>query len=291
MAHSLPQVCLASTSNVGPGTLTRVANEAVVAARPERDDSSAIDRAFSALLLITRLAADAGPNWDPQHGLILSSSVVAVAEDYFRSVLTEVVSACAHCAGRVKPLETRMEFVFNGSISDAVRGMLDRESFSSSATVKTWAKKIAGANFSSHRSLNVALEEFERVCHIRHCAVHSGGYVSAHNAQVLGVQPGTWISFSAPDAIYEIVAVVTATIRSFNQGLFEIVLGRWLDTGELTGAWAVDKQKFTMLWDTFRSERDIESSQLSSSRLRLNAYHSYRSVQQAIVSRSEQDDS
>lgn len=290
MAHSLPQVCLASSSNVGSGTLTRLANQAISAARSDPQELSSIDRAFSALLVVTRLTADSSANWEPQHGLILSSSAVAVAEDYFRSILTEVVHTCVYCAARVEPIETRMEFVFTGSISDAVRGILHKESFSSSATIKAWAGKIAGANFASYASLNVALEEFERVCHIRHSAVHSGGYISARNAAVLGVPAGTWISFSSPDAIYEIISVVTATLRSFNQSLFEVLLGRWIDEGKLVGNWVDDKGQFSSLWCTFRSERDIESSQLLGPGLRSNAYQAYRSVQRLIVARSLQGD-
>jgi hypothetical protein len=289
MGHSLPQVCLSSASNVGPGMLTRLANEAVASGRPDDADVSAIDRAYLGLLVVTQLTAASTSDWDRQHGLILSSSAVAVAEDYFRSVLTDVVDVCELCAARVKPLETRMEFVFNGSVPDAVRGMLDRESFSSSATIKYWSKKIAGTSFSRYRSLTVALAEFERVCHIRHCAVHSGGYVSTHNAGVLEVPAGSWISFGAPDAIYEIISVVTATIRSFNQSLFEVVLGEWMDSGRLTGDWAQDRTPFSQLWNTFRSRRDIESSQLSDAKLRANAYASYRSLQQSLIARSQRD--
>lgn len=285
MPHELPQVCLASTSNVGPGTLTRLANEAVSTNRPDSTIVSPIDRAYAALFLVTQLAVQAAGQWQPQHGLILSSSAVAVAEDYFRSVLTECVQVCPVCSDRVAPLETRMEYVFSGSVSDAVRSILDLESFSSAANIRGWAKKIAGSDLRQHHSLDVSLAEFERVCHVRHCAVHSGGYVSTRNASVLGVQAGTWISFDRPDAIHEIISVVTATIRSFNQSLFETLLGCWLDLGVLSGVWAQDRATFAELWGVFRSKRDIESSKSSPASLRANAYHAYQAVHGAVIAR------
>ncbi|MFF0494447.1 hypothetical protein ACFYTQ_35985 [Nocardia sp. NPDC004068] len=224
--------------------------------------------------------------WQPQHGLILCSSAVAVAEDYFRSILTDVVGVCQICANRVKILETRMEYVFSGSVEDAVRGLLDRESFSSRDTIKEWAKKIAGMELSGNRSLSVALDEFERVCHVRHCAMHAGGYVSTRNAGSLGVPTGSWISFGSPAAIHEIISVVAATLRSFNQSLFEVLLGRWIDEGRLSGTWADDRGEFSGLWKAFRSKTDIDSSKFSGGpALKSTAYMAYRSVLPAITGR------
>jgi hypothetical protein len=287
MPHLLPQVCLASSSNVGPGTLTRLASNAISSMRRDFTEESAVDRAFGALLVVTQLAVDATPNWQPQHGLILCSSAVAVAEDYFRSVLTDTVVVCPLCAARVGTLETKMEHVFTGSISDAVRGMLDRESFSSIDTIKDWTRKVVGTDLSKNLSLGVALKEFERVCHVRHCAMHAGGYVSGRNAGSLGVPTGSWISFGSPVAIHEIISVVAATIRSFNQNLFEVLLGNWIDQEELLGSWNCDRPKFSNLWKAFRSETDIVSSKFSGAEpLKINAYLAYRSVQPAIVARN-----
>lgn len=287
MPHTFPQVCLSSASTVGAGTLNRLANAAVSTDRHEYGQRSAIDVAFDSLLVVTQVAVDSSSDWRPQHGLILSSSTVAAAEDYFRSILTEVVELCSLCERRVQPLETRMEFVFSGSVQDAVRGMLDRESFSSKANVIAWSKRIAGADLSSERSLSVALEEFERVCHIRHAAIHAGGYVSTRNAEALGVPPGSWISFGSPAAIHEIIGVVTATIRAYNQVLFEKILSGWLAEGVLRGDWSTDKEKFAPLWEAFRSAGDIASSHASGDiSMRSNAYLAFLAVRQAFASRS-----
>jgi hypothetical protein len=180
-----------------------------------------------------------------------------------------------------------MEFVFSGSISDAVRGMLDGESFSSKDNIKTWSKKIAGIELKNEISLEVALKEFERICHIRHAAVHAGGYVSTRNAAALGVAPGSWISFGSPAAIHEIIGVVAASIRAYNQVLFESVLAGWLDRGLLQGNWSIDAEKFTALWRAFRSEGDIASSQRpGGARIRGSAYLAYLPVRKAFASRA-----
>lgn len=287
MAPTFPQVCLASAAPVGAGTLTRLTDAAVSTDRHETGYRSAIDVAFDSLLVVTQVAVNLSQDWRTQHGLILSSSAVAAAEDYFRSILAELVTLCPLCETRVHPLETRMEFVFSGSVPDAVRGMLDGESFSSKANIIKWSKKIANVDLKNERSLEVALTEFERVCHIRHAAIHAGGYVSTRNAVALGVPPGSWISFGSPAAIHEIIGVITAGLRAYNQLLFESVLTGWLKEGMLRGNWSSDSKIFTDLWRAFRSEGDIASSRSSGGvPLRNTAYLAFLPVRQAFASRA-----
>lgn len=287
MAHSFPRVCLASASPVGAGTSTRLTDAAFLADRNTNGYRSPIDVAFESLLVVTQLAVSLSQAWSTQHGLILSSSAVSAAEDYFRSILTEMVTVCPCCEERVQPLETRMEYVFSGSVPDAVRGMLDGQSFSSKSNVVSWSKKIAGVEIKSVRSLDVLLDEFERICHIRHAAVHSGGYVSNRGAAALGVPSGTWISFASPVAIHEIVGVTAATIRAYNQVLFESVLSEWLSAGTILGNWATDKDTFSGLWRAFRSEGDIASSRAAGGApIRTTAYYAFLAVRDAFASRA-----
>jgi hypothetical protein len=285
MPHALPQVCFASLS-VGAGTLNRVASDAVATDRHPHGYQSPIDTAYDTLRVVTQVAASATPTWQPEHGLILSTSAVAAAEDYFRSILTEVIELCELCKQRAQPFETRMEFVFSGSVADALRGMLDRESFSSRENVLAWSKKVTGSDLGRARSLNDALGEFERVCHIRHAAIHAGGYLSTHNAKALGVPAGTWISFDSPKGIYEIISVVTATIRSFNQVLFEQILTGWIADAALKGVWTDDKDKFSSLWTAFSSTGDIDSDKAAGNGiLKDTPYKAYLTVRKAVRAR------
>lgn len=287
MPHALPQVCLASSANVGAGTLTTLAGSVASMSRPDTSGRSPIDIAFGSLLVVTQVAVTASKDWRSQHGLILSASAVAAAEDYFRSVLALCVTVCTYCEERVRPLETRMEHVFTGSVDGAVRGMLDRESLSSRHNVLSWTKKVTGQDLSKSLSLDTTMREFEHACHIRHAAVHAGGYVSSRNAAVLGVASGSWISFASPSAVHDFVAVVTSTIRSFNQSLFEALLGRWIDKAHLTGNWTADRDSFGALWSAFRSQVDIESDRLARGGVvKQTAYNAYRAVQPLIGSRA-----
>ncbi len=286
MPHTLPQVCLAPSANVGAGTVMTLAGSVVSSNRLDTGGRAPVDIAFDSLLVVTRLAVAASSEWHPQHGLILSASAVAAAEDYFRSILTLCVSVCSYCEDRVRPLETRMEHVFSGSVDGAVRGMLDSESLSSRENVLSWTKKVTGQDLSRSVSLDTTMREFERACHIRHSAVHAGGYVSSRAARILGVASGSWISFSSPTAIHEFVSVVASTIRAYNQSLFSGLLGRWIDDSFLSGIWAEDRVAFESLWRAFRSEKDIESDRIAGGKvIKQSAYNAYRAVRPLIESR------
>ena len=285
MSHNFPQVCLTSSAG-GSSSLEHLIGASAASSRPGSHYVSPIDAAFEALQIVTKLAVDSAKHWRPQHGLIFSSSAVAAAEDYFRSILTEVASLCPVCERKIRPLETRLEFVLSGSVADAVRGALDHESFSSKTNVATWSKKIASFDPLTHTSLKRALSDFDRVCHIRHAAIHAGGYVSTRNAEVLDIPPGSWIAFESPLAVHEVINVIASTIRAYNQLLFERILSSWLEEGIMQGDWTADRDRFTPLWDAFKCLGDINSSGAAGGiSLRKTAYRNYQLTRSAFEAR------
>lgn len=283
MPHALPRSCLASTGAGPTETFAHLDDKGIARERADGPQLSPIDRAFGGLVVVTQIAAQHELDWQSQHGLMLSASAVAVAEDYFRTILTDSVVTCPVCLGRVSGLSTRMEFVRSGSVADALRAALDHSSLSSRDGVREWTKTLTGLDIGNATAVGRALKEYELVCHVRHCAVHSGGYVGAHNAAVLGVPAGSWISFSAPGAVHSIVAVITRTVRAFNQSLFEHILGQWIDAGILQGDWSADRVPFSALWQSFSSRTDAESARLSNEPgFHRTGFNAYRSIRQAV---------
>lgn len=286
MPHTIPTSCLPSGS-VGGSALANLIDRSVVSTRPKADSVSALDHAYEGLLVVTKLAVLAKPDWTSHHGLMLCSNAVAVAEDYFRSILVEVAQICPKSLERVGAFETRVEFIAKGSMSDALRSVLEATSFSSKENVREWTKKITGMSLPGKSAPSRLLDDFDKVCQIRHCATHAGGYIAAGNARVLQVGAGKWISIADPEAIHEVVAVVTSTIRSYNQTLFEDVVGGWIDDGVLQGDWDRDRERFTAIWDAFRSDADRLSMGTSTryEPIRARAYDAYRVVRPSVQRR------
>lgn len=287
MAHALPMSCLSSTATVGMGTLAHLSDRAIIGKHAVRGVVSPIDAALANLSLVSRLAVQQASVWHTQHGLILSTAAVGAAEDYFRSILAELVGVCRFCEERVQDLETRMAYVRAGSLVDALRGSLENTSFSNGSTVKKWSKQVAGFEIQNGSTLDLLLREYERACHIRHCAVHSGGHVSTRNARALGLMPGQWIALESPDVIHQVVAVTASVVRSYNQRLFEFTLSRWIDQNELTGVWQEDRVRFDALWTVFRSTSDIESARLNGQHdFRPSAFESHRILAKGVRARA-----
>lgn len=284
MSHRVPTTCIASGA-AGGSALERLIHGSVRPERPSLGPSSAIDMAYGGLLVVTQLAVDCDSRWNTQHGLILSSSAVAVAEDYFRSILVGLAEVCPHSRGRVGSLPTRLEFVSTGSFPDALRSVLELTSFSSGKNLREWTTKIAGMKIPNEAGLSRLLDDFDKVSHVRHCAVHAGGYVSPGNASTLGVPGGSWISLASSAAIHEIVAVLTAVIRSYNQTLFEDVLSRWINAGDLNGTWQEDRGQFSALWRLFASRADRAGGGAGAATIAGRAYDAYRTIQGDLLSR------
>lgn len=284
-SHAIPMTCLSSGMIVG--------NESLAArvSRSMRDQAvgvSAVDRAIGNLVVVTRMTSSVSTEWQTQHGLILTASAVAIAEDYVRSILADIVMLCPLAAERSYVLDTRMEFVFEGDPSEALRGVLDRQSFSSRSNVAEWLKRLLGKPVLRDSTLDTLLADFERVSHIRHCAVHAGGYISAHNAKSLGVPRGHWISFSEPGAVHEVIATVASTVRSVNQFVFESIVASWIDSRVLCGRWGIDKALFDPLYRAFVSLEDSSSARYSPHgvRVRERAYDSYRVIRSSVLARN-----
>lgn len=281
MPHASLPVCLPGTS---PATL---AGGIAALARSERHDSdlSAIDRALDSLVALTRLVGLAQSDWKSPYGLALSASAVAVADDFFRSIFVEIVDVCPMAAERTKTLETRLEYVSLGSRAEAMRDILSMSSFASMSTVKSWLKQVIGMG-TLPIDLKRVLQDYERVCQVRHVAIHTGGHVTALNADKLGVPAGAWIFPDTPKSVYDVIAAVAAVVRAFNQSALDSIIGGWLDSMLLTGDWSRDRPSFEPLWRTFYSKRDQASAAVSNSlTIRSNGYQAYRLVQASARSR------
>ncbi len=281
MPHASVTVCLPGTTSAS------LAVGLAAIARSERHDRelSAIDRALDSLVALTQLVAMAQPVWSSQYGLALSASAVAVADDYFRSMFVEVIDVCPLAAQRTGSLETRLEYVSKGSRAEAMRDILSLSSFASMSTVSGWLKQVVGVK-ALPIDLKRVLQDYETVCQVRHVAIHTGGHVTNLNAEKLGVPVGAWLYPDSSKAVYEIIAVVAAAVRAFNQATLDAVIGGWLDAGLLSGEWENDRPLFAPLWRSFYSERDRASAVASNNGgIRSNVYQAYRVVQASARSR------
>lgn len=283
MAHRLPQCCLPSTTM---GALPVLRGADIAAASRPGPVASPIDTAYGALRAVTSLSASvSSDDWNANHGLILTAAAVAAVEDYVRSILALLPTICPFARERAETLTAPLRFLGLDNLSDAVRHSIGDASFSNISTIRDWSKRIAGSDLKASPSLKSALAEYERICHLRHCAVHAGGYVAQHNARELGLEPGSWIALRSPAVVYEVVSIATSAMRSLNQELFRQTVTIWIDKEWLVGDWAADRESFSVLWRAFASKVDAESG--PDVPIPRNGYQAYRQIRPAVLARAQ----
>jgi hypothetical protein len=103
------------------------------------------------------------------------------------------------------------------------------------------------------------LDQYERVCHLRHGIVHGDGLLPGRNAVQLDVP-----RYSKPVRIVvrygqlqEIAAVINTLVMTLNRELFAIMCERWAIAWRTRADWdpALEGPLFNRIWATFHSPK------------------------------------
>lgn len=191
-------------------------------------------------------------------GRLVLLGLVSGVESYFRGVFGGLLRACP-CAQR----SSADQLIPFGAVAhygpDAVAlALFDAGSLAGAEEVVGRTKKLLGIDISRGSSLWAALDEFDKVCHLRHAAVHARGTLARRNVVALGMS-GTAtplaleVSFAG---LHQAGAACHSVVRAYNRFVYRKSVERWLATNLLTGRWSADKAAFQPLFDLFVSRRD-----------------------------------
>lgn len=110
-------------------------------------------------------------------------------------------------------------------------------------------------NLQQEPDLNKALEEYEKVCHLRHCIAHRSSHLGSKNAIELGLD-----EFSAYlekpiaptlDSVNNVFNICQNAVIECNDYLFDLVIDRSISKGVWTGDLRRDKKKFFVIFSVF----------------------------------------
>lgn len=207
------------------------------------------------ILLATPTTID-GTKWI---GCAFVVALVSLTENYFRSILSEVLNICQ--ITKKNAAENNINF---GSVlwhpgEFITRGAFEHISFSESKKIIEVTRKYVGVDLNK-TDLMPILNEFTKVCELRHGIVHSGRYMAGKNALILDVP-------SSPDLIricigygqlQSIAAVCTTLVISYNRIMFEELCKRWATHWRNSPSWdsSQEDQYIKNIWDIFFSKID-----------------------------------
>lgn len=194
-------------------------------------------------------------------GAMYSVAIISSTENYFRSVLGKMISICPH--SRKKAADNPINF---GSVlwhpSDSLeRGAFEHISFSESKKIIEITRKYIDFDLNGSDLMPI-LNEFNKVCELRHGIVHSARILAGKNALLLDLPSSSNDQFITIGygQLQNIASICTTLVVSYNRKLFELMARRWATTWR-NSTWTVDleNESFKKIWDLFHSKIDKDN--------------------------------
>lgn len=188
--------------------------------------------------------------------------LISATELFFRRVLAGAVTVCPLIRALASKQMLSLGAVSYYSPEDMALGLLENSALSGEDELKKRTRAITGLDFKQGSSVDVTLAEFDRICHLRHAAVHCLGELGARNLSELGARTASRSCLVFTVLTFQsLVVQCHNAVRSYNQFLFDGIVSRWIDTGQLQGSWGQDGGLFTPLFTLFASADDGLSAQ------------------------------
>lgn len=184
-------------------------------------------------------------------GGLLLLGVVSAAEAYFRSSFSFVLEVCPIAREVSAEKQINLGGVLWHGHSEFRRSAFEHLTFCSKDDVKKHARgylkfEMRDAEFSA------PLDEYEKVCHLRHGLVHNAGILPGRNAVQIGAK-----SYKRPVKIdldfgrlQNLIAAVDTLVLTFNRELFDELCKRWATSWRLRPDWDSQKEEkiFNYMW-------------------------------------------
>lgn len=219
---------------------------------------SPIDVFYAVCSDLVKLTKPEIVNDNPIVTRLLLLGYVSAVEEYLRSIFCEVINICPCAKRNASEKMIRFGALEYYELDRLAEGIFEASSLASLDEVKKKSNELLGINIQQQPSLSNALEKFDKICHLRHCAVHGGGTLNGHNAKQLGLSKEYVKQKLQPNGtiLQNALLVCFSFVRAFNQTVFEQTLQRWIGEKKITGQWQRDKKDFGNLLDLFWSVND-----------------------------------
>jgi hypothetical protein len=228
---------------------------------------SPIDTCFEKIadlnLIFVRFSSIPGigqPVINTQNNLLLLGYISAV-ESYIREIIRKLI--ILDKASRISSEEQQLNYgaAINYNLKMLPEALLERSSFASKSNIIDSFKIYLGLKGHTPPELIETLDEFEKICHLRHCVVHRFGKLGSSNAIKFGLDNHSQY-LEKPlmlDAarLFGINQVCENTVLVINDYLFKRILARTIEPQFSFWQWDFrkDKKEFTKYYNLFQSAK------------------------------------
>lgn len=195
---------------------------------------------------------------DTQNNLILLGYISAV-ESYLREIIRKII--ITDKAARISSEEQQLNYgaAINYAPEMLPEALLERSSYASKKNIIDSFKSFLGINGNSPSELIKTLDEFEKICHLRHCVVHRFGKLGSSNAIKFGLDKHS-NCLEKPikldsNKLFTINQVCENTVLVINDYLFKKILERTVQPEYSKWQWDLrkDKTEFAKYYNLFVS--------------------------------------
>lgn len=220
---------------------------------------SPIDEFYRDISRIIIAGKDNYINDNPITGGLFLIGIISATENYIRNIYAEIATYCiiTQQKSAEKNVSLSTVFWFNGN--NAARGALEGKSFASTKELKKFFAEYMGEKIEDLIDEDV-LDQFEKLCHLRHNIVHSSSNIAAKNAiQLALVNNNTPLRININKSqVHDAANLCTSLVISINLGLFKSISRKWAIKWPNQENWE-DKNRhslFKKIWRTFYSTKD-----------------------------------
>lgn len=125
---------------------------------------------------------------DRYHSNMLLLAYVGLVESFIRELFRKIILVDASAKEECEIQLVTYHAAINSSPELLPDSILEKFSFVSHKSISEAMRDVLGVKGSFPSSLLTSIEQFEKVCHLRHCIVHRFGYLGNSNIVKLGSQ-------------------------------------------------------------------------------------------------------
>jgi hypothetical protein len=245
---------------------TGIANISSCIAPSTLSSLAPIDSFYGSLTALLAASSANALATNPILGPLITIGIISATEDNVRDTLAGILKVCP--LARKKAADQAVNFgsvLWHGQ-AEIERGAFERTSFADADQIAKVSRAFIGYEMWAG-PLATHLRYFSTVCELRHCIVHSGGFIQGKNALALELAPsGDRLVVSIGYAgVQEIAAVCAGMVRAFNTELFKAIASRWAIDWRRTVSWdpPSENKLFSTIWDLFHSETDSAAGRIA----------------------------
>ncbi|NMY76839.1 hypothetical protein [Pseudomonas sp. WS 5071] len=224
-----------------------------------------------------RLLSAISPNYAQLNPTVLPLvlvGLISLTENYFREIFAGIIVQCPKAKEKSASKALNLATAWFG-YGELEKGAFENTSFSDAETVKKNIQSLIGLQITDSSQILTPLEEFDKLCELRHAIVHSAGLLAGKNAiklQLPRSQNSVKVTVGFSE-LQEAAEICTSLVCAVNLELYIHISKRWLNEWPRTAAYRNEdfNRLFKNVWNLFYSSVDSQNGSISSNLTQIRA--------------------